>query len=172
MQAIDNCIIISQHGFSTVLGAKVCPHCACDPRACAIIFVPRKGGGERTKHHHYIFLLRDLKLFRNSFSLSKYSFISIRTMQVKGCTRGTPVPLLWRVSPVGPPDPSWSIPHVLRLVRHGFRCSSFSFESREWSLHCKQRARLGHSSDCCKSSFLCLFQAPNWNAMKDNHHAD
>lgn len=83
LQAIDNCIIVSQYGFVTVLGAKVCPHCACDPRACAFFFVPRKGSGERMEYHHYIFLLRDLMLCWNSFSETKHTFISLLTTLVK-----------------------------------------------------------------------------------------
>jgi len=64
-------------------GARVCPTCACDPRACGLFFVPKSSARESVSYHQYVYLVRDLMLCWNSFSETKHSFISLLTTLVR-----------------------------------------------------------------------------------------
>lgn len=82
-EPINDCVIVSQHGIMKLQGARVCPTCACDPRASGLFFVPKGSARPPTTYHQYVYLVRDLMLCWNSFSETKHSFISLLTTLVR-----------------------------------------------------------------------------------------
>eukprot|EP00963_Diacronema_lutheri_P000206 scaffold7_cov414-Pavlova_lutheri.AAC.30 len=63
---------------------------------------------------------------------------------------GTPMPLFGRVSPRGSRAASWSIPHVLGLPQHDFRCSFRWCGSRVQDSRPGHRTRAGSLSRLLK----------------------
>ena len=82
-EPINYCVIVSHRGIPRVQGARVCPTCACDPRASGLFFVPKGSARLITSYHHYVCVVRDRMLWWNSFSKTKHSFISLLTTLVR-----------------------------------------------------------------------------------------